>query len=228
MKKICLSLLIVILLSGCAGNSSSKETIVLPPSRIGTEGYCSFGSWPNYSFEDAYRESAVVARVKVGNWLGDTGDFEDSFDITYFEATTVKCFKGEISDSFVLIQYGSSKVTVRGYPLYAYGDELLVFLQPSEGPDDPDEVLYFDNSYWLTGAYDTYLAVAYDEAGKAFYVDCRDHLGKTMSLTGYKDLDLALALRNEMASRDPIYARASFYHIFSEADVEQLLLSFDG
>ena len=199
----------------------------MPPSRVGTDGECRISLAKDYSFEDAYFESDIVARVKVGNWLGDTGGCEDISDLTYFEVTNVKCFKGNVSDTFVLIQDGSSKVTVRGYPLFTYGDELLIFAKISEAPDNPD-IPYWGNSYWIIGSYTTFLDVAYDEDGNAFYI-CRydGSFGKTVGVDRYnEDYKLALSLREELTSRDYIFTDKTLYHIFLATDVEQLLTNF--
>ena len=144
MKKI-LSLLtaaFMLLMSGCSQQPSSplsdSDNIILPPSRIG-EGEFNVQLTKRYTFETAFAEADAVARVKVGNWLSE--DREN--DSTCFEATTLQCFKGSLPETFTLYQTGSSHETLEGFPLFTYGNELLLFLNQGTQPGDKDSL---DNS----------------------------------------------------------------------------------
>ena len=92
----------------------------------------------------------IIACVKVVRWLR-----EDRLQ-SYFEARVIDVLKGDCPESIVLGQVGSSKNTIRGYPIYAPGNELLVFM--NQGKDH-----YAGICANLTGYY-----VVRDDSGEPF------------------------------------------------------------
>ena len=207
-----MSLVLLMLTAGCA--APSNEAAVLPPTRFGhSESHASFGK--RYTFETAVAEADVIARVEVGNWIAE--DFD--LDKTYYEAAVLECFKGDIPETFTLLQDGCSKWTMGGYPLFTDGNELVVFLKEAVGLD-------YSSPYWIIGAYDTVFYVSYDESGNRYYADRRGVLGKTMEIpTNYTNNrevfneDYARAVAD-----DPIVSEMSgFPYVFAEADVIALL-----
>ncbi len=77
-----------------------------------------------YSISDAFQEADAVAHIRIGDWLGEDIDR----NATLFQAETVDVFKGTLPDTFVYDQFGCSRGTEAGYPLYSYGNEILSFL----------------------------------------------------------------------------------------------------
>lgn len=77
-----------------------------------------------YDFQEAFQEADVVAHIRIGDWLGEDIDR----NATLFQAETVDVFKGTLPDTFVYDQFGCSRGTEAGYPLYSYGNEILSFL----------------------------------------------------------------------------------------------------
>ena len=228
MGRKCLLLFTMLLLVSCMGCSPSGETVIMPPSRIGTEmEEVAKIQIPARSMADAYRDSVAVAHVKVGNWLGGTEDRED-LHFTYFEATTVKTFKGDLPESFVLVQYGDTKVTWINYPLYTYGDELLVFLTPYAFYDEPENIPR-ENTYRILGDFTTALNTAFDKDGNVYYIDSVGHMGKFTDLPRQNgNDDVFNAVREDLTARDPLIAETAFtypFYVYSEADVEQLFKS---
>ncbi len=146
------------------------DEIVLPPVRVGTEGYSQASlSARSSTIESLCEYIDVIAVVRVGNWLD-----EDTHH-TYYNAEVLDLIAGTLPDQFVLLQDGNSKCTMKGYPLFTYGDEFLLFLvkadyAPEEGCAYPNK-----NSYWIAGSYSTVMEVVEGENGNYYFVD-RYHL----------------------------------------------------
>lgn len=233
MRRICASLLALLLVCLCPGCAASQkqETIVTPPSRIGAETYRVKEPRTVSCLEDAYRQAEVVAHVRVGNWLGDTGDYPRA-DLTYFEASAVKLYKGDLPESFVFVQEGTAKKTREGYPLFTCGDELLAFLFPFGPFEGADDMPYWENAYANIGSPYSDLYAAYDEAGNVYFL-ARDLLfAEKTDIPNYRNVDPALCdeLLKELTARDPIFTELDlpFQKIFAEADMEQLFKRIAG
>lgn len=151
--------------------NNENNDIILPPSRIGTTTVqASFG--PRYTFETAFSEADAVARVVVGNWLGE----DNGLQKTYYEASVLQCFKGNLPDRITLLQDGCSSGTRKQYPLFTSGNELFVFISKAS-------VTNYVSPYWIIGSFTTILDVSYDKAGTRYYVDRYGLLGETMEIS---------------------------------------------
>lgn len=157
-----LSLLLAIVmafsLAGCAGETEKPEEIVVPPVRFGT---ASASINAPQSLATAVRESDAVAHIRIGNWLGES----EMYDDTYFEAEVIELFKGEVPDEFVLKQDGYSEFVYQMNPLFTYGNELVLFLNDVGGEYYP-----YDNVYWIKGSFGTIYYVGEDDAGDSYVV----------------------------------------------------------
>lgn len=193
-----------------SGHESEKE-IILPPTRYGKyDTICALVE--SYTFESAFKESDMVARVRVGNWLGEK---ERSW-ITYFEADVIEIYKGDEIGNIVLLQDADSDSTLKWYPLFTYGNELLVFLK--HGLDEQ-----YENTYWIIGSYTTVFDVITTDSGDVYFSDRWGELTKSMNCA------------MQMGARADVYAAASkidpvFFddirgirYIYSESDVEALI-----
>lgn len=219
---------IMLLTAGCSQTAdqpvnSGEDPIVLPPKRIG-EGVSHVSLDKRYTFETAFSEADVVARIKVGNWLSE--DLE--LDSTFFEANVLQCFKGDISETFILKQSGSSYCTIKDYPLFTYGNELLLFLSKGSSSDYEEgwHAPEYDTFYWIIGSFSTLLDVSYDSRGSRYYAD------RYGILTEFLDASSNYANQNDVSSKvfedavssDPLIADISHYpYIFSEADFIDLI-----
>lgn len=198
------------------------EDAVLPPTRIGEPNVnASFGH--RYTFESASAEADAVARIVVGNWLGEDTDLHK----TYYEATVVQCFKGDLPEKITLLQDGCSSGTLKAYPLFTSGNELLVFINRASVTD-------YVSPYWIIGAFTTLLDVSYDSAGTRYYVDPYGILGDTIDISANYASDPVISreVYNSMAENDPIWKEMekaypeveyTFPYIFSEDDLIPLL-----
>lgn len=225
----CLAVCAIIVLPHL-GHGHSQKAAVTPPSRIGTEMEENAKvQLPAYSMEDAYRASTAVAHVRVGNWLGCT-ESDEGLHFTFFEVTTVRSFKGDLPETFVLAQYGDTKVTWINYPLYTFGDELLVFLSPYEFNDMPESIPR-ENTYRSLADKITALNVAFDKSGNVYYIDSFGNMGRFTDLPRQNgNDDVFNAVREDLMSRDPVLAETAFlypFYIYSGEDVEQLLMSLE-
>lgn len=140
------------------------EKIVLPPVRVGTEGI-SKTIVKGYTIEEMMEKVDAVAVVKVKNWLD-----EDMFH-TYYDAEVLTLIAGTLPDEFVLIQDGNSENTLKGYPLFTYGDEFLLFLIKATGNPEDGCAYPNDNSYWIAGSYTGAMEVVTNENGETYFVD---------------------------------------------------------
>lgn len=224
MKKFACMLTAAFMLLAAGCSQVADDSVVLPPVRIG-EGVSSPLFAKRYTFETAFLEADAVVRIKIGNWLSE--DIDNMF--TRYEATVLQCFKGDVSDAFTLIQEGCSDCTMKGYPLFTYGNELLVFLTKATMPPDY-EMPWSDESYWITGCFTTVLDVTYDAEGNRYYADNHDFLGETMGISSnyVNQKDILSEVYSSAVNSDPFVANIAdeqnFYsYIFSEADVNNLI-----
>ena len=202
---------------------SGDDPIVLPPTRIG-ENTSKALLAKLYTFETAFSEAEAVARIKIGNWLSE--DTENG--ITRFEASVLQCFKGDLPETFSLFQGGCSKHTIRGYPLFSYGNELLVFLRKDETQTDDYA------SYWIIGSYSTVLDITYDDDGNRYYADRYGFLGKSMKISPnyFYQNDILSEIYSYAINSDSFLAEIAdkqhlYPFVFSETDVLELINSFD-
>lgn len=143
----------LVLLTACSSRGTE------PPVRIGeATGNASFNR--SYSLTEAFEEADVVALVQVGNWLGEK---TEGFPYTYYEADALECYKGDIPAHFTLMQSGASTSTYEDYPLYTYGNQLLLFLRKADA-DYPD-------AYQSVGSFSTVLYAADAVDGTRYYLD---------------------------------------------------------
>ena len=190
--------------------TSSQDTVsseyVLPPVRYGQKGTAGGMLAKRYDLETAIEDSDIVARVRVGDWLG-----EDTWlDSSFFEVFVEEQNKGDPIDSFILMQMGTSEYTFDNYPLYTAGEELLVFVAYVENVDDRGDPLWsfdFDHAYGLVGCWTTALYALTDEKGDMYYVQNFGGLkSQRAELTNYaEDKDFAKALINRAGETDPIF-----------------------
>ena len=202
--------MLMISISGCASVPEETTPAVLPPTRIGASGFKATMA-KDFPFESAWEEADVVARVEVGNWLAENNDIYE----TYYEAKVLQCFKGTIPDTFTLLQEGCSASTIKRYPLFTSGNELLVFLKEAVE-------LTYESPYWIIGSFTTMLDVSYDENGNRYYADRYGILGRSIDITSNYAHDIAVSaeVMATAVAKDPIVSEmgGSYRYIFSEAD----------
>ena len=149
----------LLLLTACGG-------VVRPPVRIGeATGNASFNR--SYSLTEAFEEADVVALVQVGNWLGEK---TDGFPYTYYEADALECYKGDIPAHFTLMQSGASTSTYEDYPLYTYGNQLLLFLDQTQ-TDGGEAYIQYPGAYVNVCSFITMMYVADADDGSRYFVD---------------------------------------------------------
>jgi len=132
----CLALIVttsVIGLPHLFGGGLDQSNIVYgqdTPVRIGQLGTMNASFEKPYTFNEAYEEANLVAEIIITEWLGEL-DQEGLGQTTYFKAVIIDEYKNNLNfkeKEIVLLQYGNSKWTYKGYPLFKNGDRLLLAL----------------------------------------------------------------------------------------------------
>lgn len=157
-----LSIAAGLLLSACA--VEEKEP-VLPPIRMSENPARGSVVGPIGSPSELIEGSDAIACVRIGDWLGDTGDTIT----TMFEAEVTEVIKGELPKKITLLQEGASDFTFEGHPLFTAGNELLVFLTKCRNFPDARYTLP-DNAYVTAGAYITVFDIVTLESGERYAV----------------------------------------------------------
>ena len=216
MKRILCLILVSVLLVIAVGCSKPSDNIaILPPTRLGSSKvYVSLANL--YTLESAVSEADVVARIVVGDWIAE----DTEIGSTYYVATVLQCFKGNIPTTFTLIQDGCSTGTLRGYPLFTSGNEMLVFLKEAVA-------VSYDSPYWIIGSYTTIMDVSYDNAGNRYYADRCGILGETVDVdVNYsKQPSIFAEVYARFVEADPIVQELhySYPYVFAESDLIPLL-----
>ncbi len=122
--KILLVLLLCLCLCAC---SRMEDKEVLQPAVRQAEGSMKVDYVRSYDLLEAMEAADAIVWVRIGNWLGEAEGH------TRFEAEVVQCFKGGLSGTIKLQQMGTSICTVKGFPLFTWGNEKLLFLEKGSG-----------------------------------------------------------------------------------------------
>ena len=209
-KMICCFFILIMMTISSIGCGSKTEEPVLPPTRLGTKGTSSASLEREYGFESAFSEADFVAHIKVGNWLAENTEIMS----TYYEAQVVHQYKGDETKDFILIQDGDSEFTLEGYPLFTYGNELLVFCKRAV------DVEYTD-AYWIIGSFTTVMDAVTAKSGEVYFMDRYGMLGdRSKKLINYKSQQpelRSMAEKNDSIVSDMDYA---YPYVFSVSDVE--------
>jgi hypothetical protein len=164
-----------------------KGTGVLPLTRFTRKG----GSYwwdEEDSLESIYAEADVVARLTVGDWLGEDAELE----ATYYEATVIETFKGDIPKNFILKQNGYTQEGA--ILLFTYGNEVLLFLKADEDPKYKNTYTEIKNS--------TVVDIAYDDAGNDYYLARFDKFGATFPCRTLDDYEESYDIYNNLLEQD--------------------------
>lgn len=139
-----------------------EEKIVLPAVRVGTDGEAETRLYRSYTFSEAFQEAGAVAIIEIGNWLSES----EEHLCTWFEATPITVYKGELPQKFIFGQPGYSKITVSHFPLFSYGEKLLVFFAP-----DKMQGFEYENFEFSLGSYSTVGYIVEDSSGHEYIMD---------------------------------------------------------
>jgi len=212
--------IIIILCVSCSFPGEMGQSVKLPPARIGTEGQMRISLEHIYSFEDAYRNAEVVAHIKVGDWEGENNELM----LSYYKAFPITVYKGDIPENFTLLQLGTSKLSV--YPLFAAGDEMLIFMQRVTEIESTDPNAFISVcSYW------SFFDAAYDASGNIYYMDRYGRMGETaLCERDSRWAQLLPELKSDLAKRDPFFAETEFNYryIFSKSVMEEMFERIKG
>ena len=205
--------LIFLFLSACGKQEK------LPPARIGTEGRLRMSLEHTYTFEEAYQNAEVVAYIRIGDWIGEN----DELLLSYYKASVIKLYKGDIPQSISLLQIGTSKMTA--YPLFTAGNEFLVFLQRVTEVESSDP-----NAFISICSYFTVLDAARSSAGELFFMDRYGRIGATAGLQKNELAFLVPELKEYLIEKDSLFKEMqyAYQYIFPEKDFEMLIQEIQG
>ena len=119
---------------------------------------------------------------------------------------------------------------MEGFPLFTYGNELLLFLNQGTQPGD-------EELYWLIGVFTTFMDVSYDSDGNRYYADIYGIIGESVNITqNYANQDnIAHEVSEYTTSSDSYYDdwpddRLSniYRYIFAEKDIIDLFNHYDN
>lgn len=105
----------------------------------------------------------AVARVLIGDWLGDS-----IYHYTLYDAAVLECYSGDLPERIVVRLEGSSQNPITGSPLYTYGNELLLLLSETGAADMGHNSVYASSQLGFTAFY-----IGYDDGGTAYAVPCK-------------------------------------------------------
>lgn len=109
---------------------ASDENIIRPPVR--ESKYQASASFIFLSLKEIEEEADAIVRLKIKNWLGES----IYYGRTYYDAEVIEVYKGDVPSSIILAQFGTSEETFRGFPLFTYGEEVILFLGKYESQDN--------------------------------------------------------------------------------------------
>ena len=191
----------------------------LPPVRIGTEGRLRISLEHTYTFEEAYKNAEAVAHIRIGDWIGEN----DELLLSYYKASVIKLYKGDIPQSIIMLQMGTSKMTA--YPLFTAGNEFLVFLQRVTEVESSDP-----NAFISICSYFTVLDAARSSAGELYFMDRYGRIGATAGLKKNELAILVPELREDLIEKDSLFKEMqyAYQYIFPERDFEILTQKIQG
>ena len=166
------------------------------------------------------------ALVTVGDWLEE----ELITGRTFFRTTVQKVYKGDIPHEFVLAQEGCSTWTYRNYPVFTYGNQLLLFLikyDVSMYRDTYDLVEYPD-AYELINTYSTVMYVTRDDSGMSYVLDALGMMTQWSQINQPADCpavahpgqEQLLQIRDNLTKQDPVRPAASSGDLYRLTDLE--------
>ncbi len=198
---------------------------VLPPARFGTvESGIPYGHHRTWSIDRFYDFVDAVCLIKIGDWLGDNGTG------TYFEASVEKLYKGDLPEKIVIYQVASEKYTFDFYPVFTYGNELLVFIDKwDKNVDD----IGIEDYYVSVGEDLTVFYAATAKNGEKYIIDDR---GLTSLITEEEnkvhienygaDKKLVRELCEDIAKCDKVIAEQILMHDNYHGEDDPLLTQY--
>lgn len=109
----------------------SEEDIVCPSVRESENQSKAIYASTGKTIQELVDNSGVIAHVRIKNWLGDAQE-EKYRGVTCFEAEVLDIYKGEAPEEIVIVQSGTSQSTHKGFPLFTYGKEMILFLKSGD------------------------------------------------------------------------------------------------
>lgn len=129
-----------------------------PPTQVGKTQLHSSMSFPYHSLSEYIASVDIYAEIEITKWLGEN---EVVAGATYYEAKILKAYKNTKSAEMATIKFyqtGCSEHTLKGYPLFAVGDKLLLGFKYYNDMADPNDTTITNNElykdyYYIEGSF---------------------------------------------------------------------------
>lgn len=183
MKKllsIALAIMMMLCFAACADRDEKDEDIVRPPVRESEFTAQSRYDTANFNIAALKEEADAIVRLKVKNWTGYI--YLDS--MSCFEAEVIEVYKGDVPKEIILAQRGTPECTFENFPLFTYGEELLLFLNDinvvlersqKSNPDFVYPEFEYDNASSIVGTPLNVWNIATLDSGEAYIVPQISH-----------------------------------------------------
>ena len=189
---------------------------ITPPARKAGKMLVTYPYGP-YSFTDAFINADAVYALTVGNWLGET---DEGLGVTFFEASIERVYKGEELTSIVLVQEGTSKATIPGYPLFTAGNRVLLFL--GKWIDNSE----YKNAFHIIGGSASVCDIVELSNGEQFVIDRQGYLTKeeneaefvSNKLKDYPAVYAAYAEYDPILAEWDCFSRTRYAHSLDDID----------
>ena len=209
MKKFLSALLAAVLLLSATACAAHEP--VLPPSRWG-EGEAQGMLPPHLLPVGGLSRRRGGCPCYGGGLAGGGADHRANL----FPDNGPKSVQGRYPHEFVLAQEGCSTWTYRNYPVFTYGNQLLLFLikyDVSMYRDTYDLVEYPD-AYELISTYSTVMYVTQDDSGMSYVLDALGVMTEWSQINQPADCpavahpgqEQLLQIRDNLTKQDPVLA----------------------
>ena len=233
-KKIIAAVICLCILAATAGAVTAahflaKEKPVLPPVRENINQDIECALLIDCRLSTRITEADAVAIVEIGNWLGEGVESG-----TYYDAKVIKCYKGNMDSKIKIVQAGNSEETDWRYPLFTYGNKILVALTEGDETDVTKDGKEISGAYHILNSFYATIRVEEDNSGNLYFMNyyCFSG-GETICPIGdTSPLEFSVA---ERKIRDEVKANAKendpflpgCQHIYSINDFEKYLETVD-
>ena len=208
----------------------TKEEPILPPVRVNVSR-TEYLNMSDIRFSTAIKdeECDAVALIEIKNWLGETDG------VTFYDAKVLKCYKGDLDKKIIIGQGGSSEYTVPGYPLFIYGNKLLVALNGSERETiTTDGKKITGTTYGIMNVFYQLIRVEEDNNGNLYFMhyyclsggDVNCPIGDTSPLTFHTaEKEIRIQVNQNAREKDPLLPGCT--HVYKLSDFEDYLEAVD-
>ena len=178
------------------------------------------------TFESAIHEACAVIRIRIDSSFDQYKDPKKTWfkgileNALYQDEVFLSLTKGDEHSPIIFFQTGTKEESVKGFPQFYPGEELLIFVLPG-GISNP----VLNPNFVMIGEFATVFDVAKGADGTVYYLDRYGVLGfsEEMLPNHLNDSALARELVSQIAEKRPDDKVFDYKYIFTEEDFRKLL-----